>query len=193
MPARKRPPLSPKKEEFDVRRTVVSWSSEQLSQLQPWKHFLDTAKLTIPKSANEFAERVQANIERFRSNYGILFIGLLACYVAFTPALLLGVMATVALCAALRLHLDDDTAPLLGTSLALSKNQRLVMAGTLALPLLYFTDLWSGLVCSFAISLVLGIIHATLFSGQGPVKSASSKKLPEIPEIPGDGDMSGHL
>ncbi|KAK8786452.1 hypothetical protein V5799_023768 [Amblyomma americanum] len=193
MPARKRPSLSPKKEDFDVRRILVSWSTEQLSQLQPWKLFLDTGKFSIPKSSHDIGERIHGNFDRFRSNYGVVFFGLLACYVVFTPALLVGVAVAVAVCAALKVHLDDDTALLLGTSLALSKNQRLVLAGTLALPLLYFTDLWSGLICSFATSMALGMIHATLFSGLGPAKTASSKKLPEIPEIPGDGDISGHL
>lgn len=186
MPPRKRHTVLPRHEDLDLRRMVVTWTTEQLGRVQPWKVFLDTAQLALPKSAPEASQRIKMNVERFRSNYGILFLGILSCYVVACPMLLMTVAATVGVCASLKIHLDENNAALWGTGMMLTKNQRLAVAASLALPLLYIMDFGSAVVWSFVASLALAAIHATLFSEQWIPIPSVPKTLADIPE---EGDM----
>lgn len=186
MPLRKRVSVPPRNEDFDLRRTVITWTSEQLERVQPWKTFADAAKLSFPKSAPETSQRLKMNMDRFRSNYGILFLGILSCYVVACPMLLMTVAATVGVGAALKVHLDEDNAALWGTGVMLTKNQRTAVAASVALPLLYIMDIGSAVVWSLVASLALATIHATLFSEQWIPKPSGPKKLADIPE---EGDM----
>ncbi|KAH7966260.1 hypothetical protein HPB49_014878 [Dermacentor silvarum] len=180
---------SPKKEDFDLRHAIVTWSSKQINRAQPWKHFADTAKFSIPRSAQEVADRIQWNVGRFSSNYGVLFVVILAGYVMSSVELVVSVVAVAAVCAAFKLHQDDESAALWGTRLMLSKNHRLVAAALVALPLLHAADIWSAVLWSVSAILAIGTVHATLYTGLGsPNKFA--RKLPDTSE---EGDIMGHL
>lgn len=180
-PPRKRLSPAPREENFDVRRAVVSWSSEQLNRAEPWTCFADTAKFSIPKSVQEVSNRVQSNADRFRGNYGVLFVVILACRVTSSVELVASMAAVAAVCAALKLHRNDETAAVLGTRLTLGKNQRIAAAALVAFPLLYAADLWSAVTWSVGVIVVIGTLHATFYTGLG-ASSKFAQKLPDIPE-----------
>ncbi|KAH7966756.1 hypothetical protein HPB49_019219 [Dermacentor silvarum] len=179
----------PKKEDFDLWRAIVTWSSEQINRAQPWKHFADFAKFSIPRSAQEVADRIQSNVGRFSSNYGVLFVVILAGYVMSSVELVVSVVIVAAVCAAFKLHLDDETAALWGTRLMLSKNHRLVAAALVALPLLHAADIWSAVLWSVGAILAIGAVHATLYTGLGSPNKFAAK----LPDTSGEGDIMGHL
>uniref|UniRef100_A0A131YN06 PRA1 family protein n=1 Tax=Rhipicephalus appendiculatus TaxID=34631 RepID=A0A131YN06_RHIAP len=186
---RKRLSSSSKEQGFDFRGAVMTWSSEQLNRVQPWKNFADTTKFSIPKSAQEMTNRIRSNADHFRTNYGIIFLLILAVYVMSSVQLLVSVALVVAVGAALKLHEDDDIAAMWGTRIMLSKNERLAAMTFVALLLLYATDFWSAIMWSIRVVVVIGITHATLYTGlSSSVKSA--RKLPDIPE---EADIVGHL
>ncbi|XP_075535296.1 prenylated Rab acceptor protein 1-like [Dermacentor variabilis] len=185
----KRLSSSPKQEDFDLRRAVVSWSSDQINRAQPWKDFADTAKFSIPKSAQEIADRVQSNVGRFHRNYGVLFIVILAGYVMSSVELVVSVAVVAAVGAALKLHQDDESAAVWGTKLVLSKNHRLVAAALVAVPLLYVADIWSAVLWSIGAIVAIGVVHATLYTCPGS-PNKFTRKLPDTFE---EGDIMGHL
>nr|XP_054933353.1 prenylated Rab acceptor protein 1-like [Dermacentor andersoni] len=178
----------PKKEDFDLRRTVVSWSSERINHAQPWKDFADTAKFSIPKSAQEVADRIQSNVGRFHSNYGVLFVAILAGYVMSSVELVVSVAVVATVCVALKLHQDDESAAVWGTKLVLTKNHRLIVAAFVAVPLLYAADIWSAVLWSIGAIVAIGTVHATLYTGPG----SPNKFAKRVPDIPEEGDIIGH-
>lgn len=189
---RVRPPTSPfstpEQDDIDVRRAIVSWTIEQLDRAQPWEQFADTTKFSIPKSAQEVTNRMQWNVERFRSNYGVLFVVILAGFVMSSMALVVSVTAVAAVCAAFKLHQDEEVAAVWGTGLMLSMNHRLVVAALVALPLLQAADIWYAIMWSIASIVAIGAVHATLYAGS-PNKPFAEK----LPGTPAEGDVSGHL
>ncbi|XP_064472719.1 prenylated Rab acceptor protein 1-like [Ornithodoros turicata] len=176
-PPKKRSPQ--KKDDFDPRRLVISWTCDQIARIQPWKEFFDTNTVTLPNTTQEIGRRIPINLDRYRSNYGVIFLFLLAFCFMSTPARAAGVAAVVALCAALRLHVDEDTTAVLGTGLVLGKLHRAGIALFVSLPLLYALDLWSSLVWSGTACLFLTLGHASLHQA-APL--APAKKLEDIPE-----------
>ncbi|KAH7966409.1 hypothetical protein HPB49_016093 [Dermacentor silvarum] len=186
---RKRLCSSTKGEDFDVRRAIVSWSNEQLNRAQPWNHFVDTARFSVPKSAQDVAKRIQSNVDHFCINYSILFVVILAGYVMSSLELLASFAVVAAVCAALKLHHDDETAAVWGTRLVLTKNHRLIAAAFVALVLLYAADFWSAVTWSVGAIVAIGTIHATLYTGPGSSKKFA-RKLPDIPE---EGDIMGNI
>ncbi|KAH7966407.1 hypothetical protein HPB49_016091 [Dermacentor silvarum] len=178
---RKRPCSSAKEEDFDVRRAIVSWSNEQLNRAQPWKHFVDTARFSVPKSAQDVAKRIQSNVDRFRINYGILFVVILTGYIMSSLELAASFAVVAAVCAALKLHHNDETAAVWGTRLVLSKNHRLIAVAFVALVLLYAADFWSAVMWSVRAIVAIGTVHATLNAGSGS-RHKLRNKLPDIPE-----------
>ncbi|XP_065289775.1 prenylated Rab acceptor protein 1-like [Dermacentor albipictus] len=176
----------PKKDDFDIRRGVVSWFSEQIKRTQPWKHFADTAKFSIPKSAQEVANRILSNVDGFRSNYGVTFVAILASYVMSN---VVSVTVVAAVCAALKLHQDVESGAVWGTKLVLSKNHRLIAATLVVVPLLYVAEIWSAVLWSIGSSLAIVTVRATLYTGHGSTNKFA-RKLPDTSE---EGDIVGHL
>ncbi|XP_065289774.1 prenylated Rab acceptor protein 1-like [Dermacentor albipictus] len=184
----KRLSSSPKTEDFDLRRAVVSWSSDQINHAQPWKDFADTAKFSVPKSAQEVADRIQSNVGRFQSNYGVLFVAILVGYIMSSVELVVSVAVVATVCAALKLHQDDESAAVWGTKLVLSKNHRLIAATFVAVPLLHAADIWSAFLWSIGAIVAIGTVHATLYTGLG----STNKFAKRVPDIPEEGDIIGH-
>lgn len=188
--SRKRPHLTPKREYFDVRRAISSWSSEQLDRLQPWEYFADTSLISIPKSAEEMTRRIENNADLFRTNYGMIFVVILAGCVVSSMAQVMSIVAVGAVCAALSLHEDVETAFLWGRRLPMTKNQRLLAAALVALPLLCAADFFSTVFWSLGAIMVIATTHAAVHAGLGsPIKSLH-KNVPENTE---KGDVMGHL
>ncbi|XP_065299544.1 prenylated Rab acceptor protein 1-like [Dermacentor albipictus] len=186
---RKRMPSSAKEEDLDVRRAILSWFSEQLNRAQPWELFVDTAKYSIPWSVQEVVKRIQTNVDRFRSNYGILFVVILTGYVMSSLELVGAIAMVAAVCVALKLHEDDETAAVWGTRLVLSKNQRLAAAALAALVPLYAADFWSAVMWSAGAIVATGMVHATLYTGLDSSKKVGNK----LPDIPEEGDNMGNI
>ncbi|XP_054921918.1 uncharacterized protein [Dermacentor andersoni] len=169
--------FSYKKKDFDVRRAVVTWFSEQLKHAQPWKQFADTTKFSMPSSTLEVADRIRSNVGRFLINYGALFIVILVGQVVSSLKLVGYFTVACAVFVALKLHRDDETAAVCG--LVLDKNERLGVAAPVALLLLYTSGIWSAVVWSFRATVVVGAVHATLYAGP---PNKFDETLPDIPE-----------
>ncbi|KAH7962690.1 prenylated Rab acceptor protein 1 [Rhipicephalus sanguineus] len=167
---------SSKEQDLDFQRAVMAWSSEQLNRAQPWKHFADTAKFSMPKSAQEMTNRIRSNADHFRTNYGIIFVVILVIYVMSSVQHLVSVAAVVAVGAALKLHQDDDSAAVWGTRLMIGKNQRLAGVSFVALLLLYTACFWSAIVWSVGLVVAIGIPDATLYAGQVSQKATRDSR-----------------
>lgn len=174
-------------DDFDIRRTIVSWLRKHLNRAEPWEKFADTAQFSIPKSAQEVTNRIQWNVERFRSNYGILFAVILGGCVMSSMVLMVSVAAVGAVCAALRVHHDDEIVSMLGTRLMLTKNHRQVVAGLVAFALLYAADVWSAITWSLGVIAAVSIIHASLYE-EFDYPNKSSKRPEDLEE--GDSRIS---
>ncbi|KAG0413510.1 hypothetical protein HPB47_009342 [Ixodes persulcatus] len=175
MPPRKRRSAS-KKEDLDPRRIVISWIRNQIGSIQPWKPFLDTAKLSVPKSAQELGHRVHSNLDKYRSNYELVFVAFFVCCVLASPGLFVGVVGCAGLCWVLKVHQDDDSAPILNTGVVLTKAQRAACAASVVLPILYVADGWTAAVWSLAACVLVTLLHA------GFHEAAVSQELEDIPE-----------
>ncbi|CAN8003422.1 unnamed protein product, partial [Ixodes hexagonus] len=152
----------------------------QISIIQPWKPFLDTGKLSVPKTAHEFGNRVQANVEKYRSNYGIVFVAFFVCCVLASPGLFLGVVGAAGICWVLKVHQDDESAAILNTGVVLTKVQRAAFAISAVLPLLYAVDVWTAAVWSMAACIVVSLMHAGFH--QDTAGPDGQKGLEDIPE-----------
>ncbi|KAH7979024.1 hypothetical protein HPB49_007787 [Dermacentor silvarum] len=177
-----------RQDHFDVHRAIVSWTCEQLHRAQPWKDFADTSKFSIPKSAQEVTKRIQSNVDRFRCNYVIIFVGILAACVVSSVALVASIAVVGAVCAVFKVHHDDKT-EVRGTRLVLTKNHRLIAATLVALPILYAADISSAVVWSFEAIAVISLVHATLYARRGSPNKSVARKVPHVPE---KGDNMGH-
>ncbi|XP_049527198.1 prenylated Rab acceptor protein 1-like [Dermacentor silvarum] len=162
-----------RQDDFDVHRAIVSWTCQELRRAQPWKEFVDTTKFSLPKSSQEVTTRIQSNVHRFRCNYSIIFVGILAACVMSNVALVASIVAVGAVCAVFKLNHDNEI-QVWSTSLVLNKNHRLIAATLVALPLLYAADISSAVLWSFGAITVIGLVHATLYARRGsPNKSVA--------------------
>ncbi|KAH7980597.1 hypothetical protein HPB49_017418 [Dermacentor silvarum] len=174
---------------FDIRRTVISWFSNHLNRAEPWEEFADTAQFSIPKSAQEVTNRIQWNVERFRSNYGILFAVILVGCVMSSLTLMVTIAAVWAMCAALKVHVDDEAVSVLGRKLMLTKNHRQIVAMLVAFSLLYAADIWSAITWSLGVTAAICTIHASVCAELDcPIKYFSSKRPRDLEE--GDSTIS---
>lgn len=180
MPSRKRLSYS-RKDDFDPRKLVISWTMEQLGRVQPWKPFMDIGKISVPKTIQEVGRRVHANVDHFQSNYGIIFVALVACCVLASPGLLLGVLGSGCICGFLKVHTDEESVILLNSGMKLSKVQRAAIAASLVLPILYAVDAWSAVIWSFAACLGVSLLHASFHHTSLPSQPLP-QKLEAIPE-----------
>lgn len=184
-PFRKR--LSPAQEESDLSRTIIFWCCEQFNRAQPWSVCLDPGKVSPPRSFKEFVDRLSSNLDAFRGNYFAMLLAVLALNVTAEVTLVLAVAAVVLVCAALKLHEEGDHATIWGTETAMigGKNHRLLLAVAVALPLMYFVDMWTAVTWSFGATTAIGFVHASLHAGPGAAADLA-KKLEPIPE---EGDV----
>ncbi|KAL1441452.1 hypothetical protein MTO96_001089 [Rhipicephalus appendiculatus] len=138
--------------------------------------------ISIPKSAEEMTRRIENNADLFRTNYGIIFVVILAGCIVSSMTQVVSIVAVGAVCAALSLHEDVETASLWGKRLPMTKNQRLGAAALLALPLLCAADIFSTVLWSLGTIMVIATTHASVHAGLGaPIKSLH-KNVPENPE-----------
>ncbi|XP_037273822.2 uncharacterized protein LOC119166140 [Rhipicephalus microplus] len=180
---------SSKKQGFDFRGFVLTWFDEQLKRVQPWDHFTDTAKVSIPKSAQEMTNRIQSNANHFRTNYGIIFLIILTVFVISSIQLFMSVAVIAAVGAALKVYEDDDVTAVWGTRIMLSKNERITALVFVTFLLLYTADFMSAMKWSFGIFMAIGITHATLYAGV----SSSVKSATNLPDVTDEGDIMEHL
>ncbi|KAH7938076.1 hypothetical protein HPB49_019646 [Dermacentor silvarum] len=167
----------------------MTWFSQQLSQAQPWQHFADAAKFSVPKAAQVVADRIRLNVGHFRCNYGVIFLVILVCCVMSSLELVGSVVLVAGVCVALKLNEDVETVAVWGTRLELDKNQRLAAAALVALPLLCAADIWSAVVWSAGATVVIGAAHATLHAGP----CSPGKFVKTLPDIPEEGDNINNL
>ncbi|KAL1441097.1 hypothetical protein MTO96_008843 [Rhipicephalus appendiculatus] len=175
------------REESDLSRAMVSWCWEQYSRAQPWSVFLDPGKVSPPRSFKELADRLPSNLDAFRGNYFVLLLITLAFNVTDDWTMMLAVAAVVLVCAALKLHEDGDNATFWGTETAMlgGKNHRLMLAVAVALPLMYFVDIWTAVTWSFGATAATAFVHASLHAGPG----AAAKMAKKLEIIPEEGDV----
>lgn len=174
---------------FDIRRTVISWFSNHLNRAEPLESFADTAQFAIPKSAQEVTHRIQWNMERFRRNYGILFVIIMVGCIMSSMTLMVTVAAVGAVCAVLRVQHDEETVAVLGSKLMLSKNHRQIVAMLVAFSLLYAADIWSAITWSLGVTAAICTIHASVCAELDcPKKYFSSKGPHDLDE--GDSTIS---
>lgn len=178
---------STKGEDFDIQRSIASWFREQYNQALPWDQFADAAKLSMPKSAQEFSDRMSSNVRLFLRNYGILFVTILAGYVMTSAVLVVSFAVVVAVCAALKLHQNDESVAVLGTTLTMNKNHRLTVAASVAVLFLIAADIRSAIVWSAGTTLAIGTIHATFYQGNG-----FPNVVEKLPDTAGEGDGPIH-
>ncbi|KAH7966772.1 hypothetical protein HPB49_019297 [Dermacentor silvarum] len=99
--------------------------------------------------------------------------------------LVVSVAVVTAVCATLKVHQDNETAAVWGTRLMLSKNQKTAATALVALPIMYVADIWSAGMWSILAIVVIGTVHAILYTELGS-PDTFTRKLPDIPE---EGDI----
>lgn len=125
---------------------------------------MDPEKLSLPGSARELRLRMKTNGSHFSRNYALVFITVLTFHMIASPALLMRVVVTAGVAAALKVHADIEVVALRGTNVVVSTNLRAMIAAAVALYVVCVMG--SVLVWSFVKSFATSAFHAAVFARQ---------------------------
>lgn len=140
----------------------MRWCRAQWSRVQPWRQFLDPAKISLPRSARELKLRMRTNGSYFSRNYVLVFIIFLTYHMIASPALLMRAVLTAGVAVALKIHADVEVVALRGTNVVVSTSLRSIIAAAVALYVV--CAMGSVLAWSFVKSFAASSFHAVFFT-----------------------------
>lgn len=135
------------------------------STMQSWGSFIDTSRMVLPVSIQQWSKRLVENLKHFQSNYfGLVLI--LCLYSIFTSPLLLLVMAAI-VGAGYILTLKNAERPLKLFGRKLNLGQQYAALGLCSLPLLYLVGAGSVVFWVIGASLFVITLHASVYDIEG--------------------------
>lgn len=135
---------------------------DRWSKLQSWGSFIDTSKMLLPISIQQWSKRLVQNFKHFQSNY--LFVFLILCiYCILTSPLLLLVLVFIA-GAGYVLTLRNAESPLKFFGKKLNLGQQYLALAILSLPLLYLVGAGGAVFWVIGASLFVITLHASVYA-----------------------------
>ena len=142
--------------------TPKQFLSARWSSMQSWGSFIDTSKMLLPTSIQQWSKRLVTNMKHFQSNYFLVFT-ILFIYCILTSPLLLLVLAAV--CAAgYILTLKNAERPLKLFGRRLNLGQQYLALGICSLPLLYIVGAGAAFFWVIGASLFVITLHASVYA-----------------------------
>ncbi|KAL7677829.1 hypothetical protein ACOME3_004062 [Neoechinorhynchus agilis] len=88
------PPLNASRWSLNSLRRMnpSEWYQSQKNSVRPWLEFLNTSRISLPKTPRRAIRRVLSNVEYFQSNYFIIFVVLGIYSIVTSPLILLVVI-----------------------------------------------------------------------------------------------------
>ena len=142
---------------------MARWAS-----MQSWGSFIDTSKMILPVSIQQWSKRLVANIKHFQSNYFCVFF-ILFTYCILTSPLLLLVLAAV-FAAGYIVTLKNAERPLKIFGRKLNLGQQYLALSICSLPLLYIVGAGAAFFWVIGASLFVITLHASVYA----IESAST-------------------
>ncbi|KAH7641952.1 prenylated Rab acceptor protein 1 [Dermatophagoides farinae] len=136
--------------------------SDRWSKLQSWGSFIDTSRMILPISIQQWSKRLVTNFKHFQSNYLFVFI-ILCIYCILTSPLLLLVLAAIT-AAGYILTLKNAERPLKIFGKKLNIGQQYLALGICSLPLLYLVGAGSVVFWVIGASLFVITLHASVYA-----------------------------
>jgi len=146
---------------------LARWAS-----MQSWGSFIDTSKMMLPVSIQQWSKRLVSNIKNFQSNYFCVFC-ILFIYCILTSPLLLLVLAAL-ISAGYLITLKNAERPLKVFGRKLNLGQQYLALSICSLPLLYLVGAGSAFFWVIGASLFVITLHASVYS-----ESAQTSPLAE--------------
>lgn len=132
------------------------------STMQSWGSFIDTSKMVLPVSIQQWSKRLVFNLKHFQSNYFCVFF-ILFIYCILTSPLLLLVLAAV-LAAGYIITLKNAERPLKIFGRKLNLGQQYFGLAICSLPLLYVVGAGGAFFWVIGASLFVISLHASVHS-----------------------------
>lgn len=148
------------------------------STMQSWGSFIDTSRMVLPVSIQQWSKRLVENLKHFQSNYfGLVLI--LCLYSIFTSPLLLLVMGAI-VGAGYILTLKNAERPLKVFGRKLNLGQQYAALGLCSLPLLYLVGAGAVVFWVIGASLFVITLHASVYdieNSPGPRTPVGSEQF----------------
>lgn len=153
--------------------------SDRWSKLQSWGSFIDTSRMMLPISIQQWSKRLVSNFKHFQSNYLFVFI-ILCIYCILTSPLLLLVISAIA-AAGYILTLKNAERPLKLFGKKLNLGQQYLALCICSLPLLYLVGAGAVVFWVIGASLFVITLHASVYSIENGLQNSqqSSSSLVE--------------
>lgn len=132
------------------------------SSMQSWGSFIDTSKMILPVSIQQWSKRLVHNLKHFQSNYFCVFT-ILFIYCILTSPLLLLVLAAI-FAAGYVLTLKNAERPLKIFGRKLNLGQQYLALAICSLPLLYIVGAGGAVFWVIGASLFVITLHASVYS-----------------------------
>lgn len=136
---------------------LARWAS-----MQSWGSFIDTSRMLLPTSIQQWSKRLVYNLKHFQSNYFCVFI-ILFIYCILTSPLLLLVLAAI-LAGGYVLTLKNAERPLKIFGKKLNLGQQYLALAICSMPLLYVVGAGGAVFWVIGASLFVITLHATVYS-----------------------------
>ncbi|XP_070549009.1 prenylated Rab acceptor protein 1-like isoform X2 [Ptychodera flava] len=124
--------------------SAKEWVQKQRDKLQPWQEFLNTSKVSKPRSAAGLTKRITQNLEKFQSNYLLVSIGLFIYCIITSPLLLIACAFLVGGCYFIQARQSAGKVVLLGRELTVG--QQYLAVGLISIPMFFMAG--GDLLCS---------------------------------------------
>lgn len=135
------------------------------STMQSWGSFIDTSKMQLPVSIQQWSKRIVTNLKNFQSNYFCVFIILFIYCILTSPLLLLVLSAVLAAGYIITLKNAERPVKILGRKLNLG--QQYLGLSILSLPVLYIVGAGGALFWIVGATLFFITLHASVYSIEG--------------------------
>ena len=134
------------------------------STMKSWGSFIDTSKMILPVSIQQWSKRLVFNLKHFQSNYFCVFF-ILFIYCILTSPLLLLVLAAV-FSAGYIITLKNAERPLKLFGRKLNLGQQYLALSICSLPLLYIVGAGGAFFWVIGASLFVISLHASVHSAE---------------------------
>ncbi|KAH9405127.1 Prenylated Rab acceptor protein 1 [Tyrophagus putrescentiae] len=144
---------------------TISNLAMSANTMQSWGSFIDTSKMQLPVSIQQWSKRIVTNLKNFQSNYFCVFIILFIYCILTSPLLLLVLSAVLAAGYIITLKNAERPVKILGRKLNLG--QQYLGLSILSLPVLYIVGAGGALFWIVGATLFFITLHASVYSIEG--------------------------
>ncbi|XP_077985521.1 prenylated Rab acceptor protein 1-like isoform X3 [Glandiceps talaboti] len=144
--------------------SAKDWVQKQRDNIQPWHEFINTSKISKPKSATGLTKRVTKNLEKFQSNYLLVSIGLVIYCVITSPLLLVACAFLIGGCYFIRARQAAGKVILLGRGRELTVAQQYLAVCMISFPMFFLAGAGGAVFWVIGASVFLVVLHASLMA-----------------------------